>query len=147
MKSILVLASVAVLSGCGSFKQVLDSNDSRKTEHVKFQVNRLGTIETCYKYATTDSLKHGCQILQTQLNVEQGFTVTASQNALPETPEEQLKSGAMGLGKLAVGVKLGEALIEGLNKPNDVIMVDKPYPIKVPQVITVTPGATVSTVE
>lgn len=147
MKSIIVLISVATLSGCGSFKQVLDSNDSRKTEHVKFQVNRLGMIQTCYQNATTDSLKHGCQIMQSQLQTEQGFTVTAGQNALPETPENQIKDGLIDTLKVGAGVKLGEKLIDGLNRPNDVVTVKEPYPIKVPQVITVTPAATIGTVE
>ena len=147
MKSIFILSSILVLSGCGSFKQVLDSNEKRKTEHVKFQVNRMDLVKTCYTNATTDALKHGCQLMQTQLQTEQGFTVTAGQNALPETPENQIKDGLMDAGKLAVGVKLGEKLIDGLNRPNDVITVKEPYEVKVPQIITVTPGAVVAPVE
>ena len=147
MKSIFILSSILVLSGCGSFKQVLDSNEKRKTEHVKFQVNRMDLVKTCYTNATTDSLKHGCQLMQTQLQTEQGFTVTAGQNALPETPENQIKDGLMDAGKLAVGVKLGEKLIDGLNRPNDVVKVPDPYEVKVPQIITVTPGAVVAPVE
>ena len=147
MKSIFILSSILVLSGCGSFKQVLDSNEKRKTEHVKFQVNRMDLVKTCYTNATTDALKHGCQLMQTQLQTEQGFTVTAGQNALPETPENQIKDGLMDAGKLADGVKLGEKLIDGLNRPNDVITVKEPYEVKVPQIITVTPGAVVAPVE
>ena len=144
-KSLIILAALA-LSGCGSFKQVLDSNDSRKTEHVKFQVNRINSIASCYTNASTDALKHGCQLMQMQLQTEQGFTVIAGQNALPDTPENQMKDGVMGLGKLAVGAKLGEKLIDSLNRPNDIVKVPDPYEVKVPQIITVTPGATIGTI-
>jgi hypothetical protein len=147
MKKSLIVLAIISLSGCGSFKQVLDSNEKRKTEHVKFQVNRLNAISTCYQNAATDALKHGCQLLQSQLQTEQGFTVQAGLDGLPETPENQIKSGVLDTVKLGVGYKLGEKLIDGLNRPNDVITVKEPYEVKVPQVITVTPAASIGVVE
>lgn len=148
MKFLVILSSIAVLSGCGSFKQVLDSNDARKTEHMKFQVNRLSMVEKCYTNATTEALKHGCQLMQMQVQTEQGFTATAGLSALPETPEEQIKSGVLSAGKIAAGVKLSESLIEGLNRPNDVITVKDPLVIDRPVPVFVhTPPASSSEVQ
>ena len=135
----LALISLAAigLSGCGSFKQVLDSNDGRVTAHKKFQVNRIGMISTCYANATTDALKHGCQLLQSQLQTEQGFTVVSEQSALPATPEQQIKEVVIDGAKIAAGVKIGEKLIDGLNRPNDVVKVPEIYEVEKPTFIEV----------
>ena len=130
--SAFVFAAVLGLSGCGSFKQVLDSNDDRVEQHKKFQVNRIGMVSTCYTNATTDALKHGCQMLQMQLQTEQGFTVTAEQSALPDTPEKQVKDGVISVVKIQAGVKLGEKLIDSLNRPNDVVKVPEIYEVEKP---------------
>lgn len=132
MRRTIIFLAIGILSGCGSFKQVLDSNDKRVEEHRKFQVNRIGMIRDCYTYATTDALKHGCQLLQSQLQTEQGFTVTTSQSALPETPEEQVKDGVISVIKIQAGVKLGEKLIDSLNRPNDVVKVPEIYEVEKP---------------
>lgn len=70
-----------------------------------------------------------------QIQTEQGFTVTAGQMALPETPEKQLKDGLVEGAKIVGGVRIGEKLIDGLNRPNDVlttpdpIIVDREVPV------------------
>ena len=132
MKSALLFSAILILSGCGSFKQVLDSNDDRVERHMKFQVNRIGMVKDCYTNATTDALKHGCQLMQMQLQAEQGFTVTSQQSALPETPEEQVKDGVISVVKIQAGVKLGEKLIDNLNRPNDVVKVPEIYEVEKP---------------
>lgn len=141
---VVAASSLLVLTGCGSFKQVLDSNDSRITEHKKFQVNRIGMVATCYANATTDALKHGCQLLQSQLQTEQGFTVTAEQSALPATPEEQLKDGLVETVKIGVGAKLIGKTVDALNRPNDVVKVPEIYEVEKPVFIqpTYPPAAT-----
>lgn len=132
MKVLLVSALAVALAGCGSFEKVLKSNDSRVTEHKKFQVNRIGMVKDCYTNATTNALKHGCQMLQMQLQVEQGFTVATEKEALPETPEKQIKDGLVTAAKIGAGVKLGEAVIDGLNRPNDVVKVPEIYEVEKP---------------
>ena len=99
---------------------------------MKFQVNRIGMVKDCYTNATTDALKHGCQLMQMQLQAEQGFTVTSQQSALPETPEEQVKDGVISVVKIQAGVKLGEKLIDNLNRPNDVVKVPEIYEVEKP---------------
>ena len=132
MKSLAIFATAIMLilglSGCGSFKQVLDSNDSRIKEHKKFQVNRIGMVSTCYANASTDALKHGCQLLQSQLQTEQGFTVTAEQSGLPATPEDQIKDGLV----FGVGAKLLGKTVDALNRPNDVVKVPEIYEVEKP---------------
>lgn len=129
-----ILSSMLILglSGCGSFKQVLDSNDKRVTEHKKFQVNRIGMVSTCYANASTDALKHGCQLLQSQLQTEQGFTVTAEQSGLPATPEDQIKDGLVETVKIGVGAKLLGKTVDALNRPNDVVKVPEIYEVEKP---------------
>lgn len=141
---ITTIAAAGILSGCGSFKQVLDSNDDRVERHTKFQINRMAMIDKCYTNASTDALKHGCQLLQSQLQTEQGFTVTPQQTALPETPEQQVKDGVISVVKIQAGVKIGEKLVEGLNRPNDVVKVPEIYEVEKPVFIHVptAPAAT-----
>lgn len=141
MKKSLIVLAVLALSGCGSFKQVLDSNEKRKTEHVKFQVNRIKLVEKCYEKATTDSRFNACNLLQSQLQTEQGFTVRAELNDLPDTPEEQIKDGLTTAATLGVKARVAEKVIEGLNRPNDVVTVKEPYPVDRPTVIQVPEGS------
>ena len=133
-KSLIALAVLSMLSGCGSFEKVLTSNEKRKTEHVKFQVNRIGMVKECYTNATTDALKHGCQIMQAQLQTEQGFTVRPDLDGLPETPEEQIKDGLTTAATLGIKAKVAEKIVDGLNRPNDVVTVKEPYPIDRPTI-------------
>jgi hypothetical protein len=146
MKLLIVGIMAIGLSGCGSFKKVVESNKSRKTEHMQFQVNRLSAVDKCYQRATTDNQFGLCAMMQMQLQTEQGFTVRADLDGLPETPENQLKSTAMGLGKLAVVVKLGEKLIDSLNRPNDIVdrevpvIIDREVPLVIDREVPVSLG-------
>lgn len=119
-----ILVSLAFsISGCESFGKVVTSNEKRKTEHVKFQVNRLKSVDSCYLRADTDMKFHTCAMLQMQIQVEQGFTVHADLDALPETPEKLVKDGLTDVVKLGAGVYLGGKLTDGLSKPNEIIRV------------------------
>lgn len=130
--SILVLFGI---SGCGSYGKVLESNRANKSEHLQFQVNRLGSVDRCFARATTDNQFNLCGILQMQLQTEMGFTVTAGQQALPRAPEEMLLDAA----KVGAGAYLGEKLINGLGRTNDVIQTSEPLVIdrEVPLIIRV----------
>lgn len=133
--SILVLFGI---SGCGSYSETMKSNRTNKSEHLQFQVNRLGSVDRCFARATTDNQFNLCGILQMQMQTEMGFTVTAGQQALPRAPEEQLlDAGKTALG-LGLGYKMGSKLIDGLNRPNDIItrpdpmIIDREVPVFIP---------------
>lgn len=120
--SLIAIAALAV-SGCGSFAKVVDSNKKRKTEHMKFQVNRLNSVNKCYLRADTDVKFQTCAMLQMQIQVEQGFTVRADLDGLPATPEQLIKDGATDTLKLGAGIYFGGKLIDGLGKPNQIVEV------------------------
>ena len=132
MKILFALSLAGLLAGCGSYGKVLETNKDRFDKRIQFQVNRIGMVNNCYSNATSDALKHGCQMLQMQLQTEQGFTVTSEQYALPATPESQIKDGIITTVKIGAGVKLGEKLIDGLNRPNDVVKVPEIYEVEKP---------------
>lgn len=131
----LLLPASVVLSACGSFSKVVEANNSRDSQHKQFQVNRLDALGTCYERATSEALMHGCQMLQMQLQVDQGFTVTPNQLALPKTPEEQLLKAGTTVIKTAAGVELGKAVIDGLQVPTQVV--DKEIPLIVDREVPV----------
>jgi hypothetical protein len=112
MKTIPILLSILVLSGC-SHQNVLKSNDTRKSDHLRFQLDRIKLVQDCYEKAGTSDIRWaGCQLLHAQLQVEQGFTVTSEQSALPSTPEDLAKD-ALSLG---AGIYLGKKTIDSLVK-------------------------------
>lgn len=131
----LLLPLAATLPACGSFSKVVEANNTRDAQHKQFQVNRLNSLQTCYTRATTEALMHGCQMLQMQLQVDQGLTVTTNQLALPETPEQQLLKAGATLVKTAAGVELGKAVIDGLQVPTQVV--DKEIPLIVDREVPV----------
>lgn len=139
----LLIPLVVTLPACESFSKVVEANNSRDLRHKEFQVNRLNALDTCYMRATTEALMHGCQMLQMQLQVDQGLTVTANQLPLPETPEQQLLKAGTSLVKTAAGVALGKAVVDGLQVPTQVV--DKEVPIivdrEVPVFIHTSPAA------
>lgn len=141
--SLIAIAALGI-SGCGSFAKVVDSNKERKTEHVKFQVNRLNSVDKCYLRADTDAKFQTCAMLQMQIQVEQGFTVRADLDGLPATPEQLLKDGVTDGMKLGAGIYFGGKLIDGLNRPNDIIETPPAQIIdrEVPVFIQATPIAT-----
>ena len=135
MKKLISAIGILALSGCGSYSETMKSNRTNKSEHLQFQVNRLGSVDRCFARATTDNQFNLCGILQMQLQTEMGFTVTAGQQALPRAPEEMILDAA----KIGVGAYLGEKLINGLGRTNDVIQTSEPLVIdrEVPLIIRV----------
>ena len=145
--SISLIIGLLALSGCGSYQKVLSSNDARKSDHIKFQVNRISLVDRCYALATTDNQFNSCNMLHMQLQVEQGYSVTSEQSALPATPEQQIVDAAKTAATLGIGYKIGGKLIDGLNRPNDIIetppaqIIDREVPVFIQASPIPTPGS------